>query len=110
MRQTTKDWVWIIATFLFFALSPVSVFLLHKLHQIIINSNIGYDSVIGSIGVIWYIFIAIVLAISIYVAYLASDKTSQGSNQNAFLQKLFIAELLGFTIGVLAFLIYGVII
>jgi RsiW-degrading membrane proteinase PrsW (M82 family) len=77
------------------------------MHKVFINNKIGYDSVIGSIGVIWYIVIAIILTLSVLINYFVSDKKNTNRRLNVLLSRLVFAALLGIALGLPLYIVYG---
>ena len=101
--MTTKQWLTLITTFVFFSMTPYTILFLHKLKEIILLKNIGYDSVIGSSAVFLYMIIAVILLIYLPLTYYVDTH----KNNKSFIKNMFFITIISVAIGTLNYAYNG---
>jgi len=95
--MTFKSWAILIFTFVFFTLSPITLVVLHKIMEVILLTDIRYDSVIGTSAVFLYLILAIVLIIYLLLTYYVDTH----KNNKTFVKRMLLATVFGVTLGVI---------
>ena len=103
MRESLIELSIAVTVFLFFALSPQTLVVLHEILELVEGREIPYDSVIGTNAV----FIYIALAITLFIYLIISLYTNAKHQNKKFIKVMLLITTISLILGFVNYAIFG---